>query len=235
MTLRFIPQYGRKSSGYTRRVPDQERGRGMRADARLNRERIVAAARELVAEHGPDTTTEAVARRARVGIGTVYRHFPDRAALVRALALDSFQRVVDLARTAEDEEPTAWAALSRFVLDAADELRLATWLSIWFASTWDELRADPENRRLRRLFLAILDRVVRRAQHEGALRADVAVDDVALLLAALLRPIPGIPPAEAQRSARRHLVLALDGLRAGGPASPLPEQGVRIARTRGDD
>ena len=50
MTLRFIPQYGRKSSGYTRRVPDQERGRGMRADARLNRERIVAAARELVAE-----------------------------------------------------------------------------------------------------------------------------------------------------------------------------------------
>src|SRR5690606_12376271 len=199
MILRFIPQYGRKSSGYTRRVPDQERGRGMRADARLNRERIVAAARELVAEHVTDITTEAVARRARVGIGTVYRHFPDRAALVRALALDSFQRGVDLARTAEDVEPTAWAALSRFVLDAADELRLATWQSIWFASTCDELRADPENRRLRRLFLAILDRVVRRAQHVGALRADVAVDDVALLLAALLRPIPGIPPAEAQR------------------------------------
>lgn len=201
----------------------------MRADARLNRERIVAAARELIAEHGPDTATEEVARRAQVGVGTVYRHFPDRAALVRALALDSFQRVVDLARTTEDEEPTAWAALSRFVLDAADELRLATWLSIWFASTWADLRADPENRRLRHLLMTILDRVVRRAQHEGALREDVDVNDVALLLAALLRPIPGIPPAETQRSVRRYLVLALDGLRADGPASPLPEQGVRIA------
>ncbi|MGI5472586.1 TetR/AcrR family transcriptional regulator [Streptomyces sp. CA-132043] len=118
-------------------------GRELRADARLNREQIIAAARDLLAERGPDVPAEEVARRAGVGTGTLYRRFPDRQALMRAVAFDGFHRVVAIARTAEDEEPDAWRALSRFVHQAGTELRLATWLSVWFATTWAELQEDP--------------------------------------------------------------------------------------------
>lgn len=198
----------------------------MRADARRNRDRIVACARELIAERGAEVPTEEVARRAAVGVGTVYRHFPDRSALVRAVALDSFHRAVEIARAAEDEEADAWCALSRFLQRAAGELRLATWLSIWFASTWAALRDDPEDQQLRRQFGAILDRLVRRAQADGHLRDDVDVADVAYAVAGLLRPIPGVPKESAQWTADRNLVLLLDGLRADSENSALPPRGV---------
>ncbi|WP_026119075.1 TetR/AcrR family transcriptional regulator [Nocardiopsis ganjiahuensis] len=203
--------------------------RGMRADARLNRRRIVEAARDLIAERGAEVPTEEVARRAGVGVGTVYRHFPDRSALIRGVALDSFERVVEIARAAEDEEADAWSGLSRFVRRAATELRLATWLSIWFAGTWAELREDPENQRLRRVLMRVLDRIVRRAQEEGDLRPDIDAADLVMVLAALLRPVPGLPVELARQSTDRHLVLMLDGLRAGARNSGLPEQGVTLS------
>lgn len=196
--------------------------REMRADARLNRAQIVTAARELIAAHGPDASTEEIARRAEVGVATVYRHFPDRPALVRAVALESFQHVVELARAAEDDEPSAWRALTRLLHDAVTELRLATWLSIWFASTWDDLRRDPENQRLRRVLINILDRLVRAAQSDDALRPDVGAVDLVLMLATVLRPIPGVPNELTQRGAARHLDILLDGLRAEHAVSALP-------------
>lgn len=200
----------------------------MRSDGRHNRDRIVAAARELIAEQGPDVVTEQVARRAAVGIATVYRHFPDRPSLVRGVALDCFERVVEIARAAEDEEGDAWHALSRFIHQAAVELRLATWISIWFASAWTDLRNDPQNQRLRRVLMSILDRLVRTAQDDGALRPDVGAVDLAMMLALLLRPIPGLPAELAQQSVERHLALMIDGLRPGAETR-LPGRGSTLA------
>ncbi|GGS25704.1 TetR family transcriptional regulator [Streptomyces rubiginosohelvolus] len=204
-------------------------GRDLRADARLNREQIIAAARELFAERGPDVSTEEVARRACVSTGTLYRRFPDRQALISAVALDGFHRVVAIARTAEDEEANAWQALTRFVHQARTELRLATWLSVWFASTWAELQEDPENQRLRHILLKILNRLVRSAQSDGDMRPDVGTGDLALLIALLLRPIPGLHTELSQRSADRALDLMLDSLRARDDNQQLPHQRITTA------
>ncbi|TXS49111.1 TetR/AcrR family transcriptional regulator [Streptomyces sp. t39] len=204
-------------------------GRDLRADARLNRAQIIEAARALFAERGPDVPTEEVARRACVGTGTLYRRFPDRQALISAVALDGFHRVVAIARTAEDEEPDAWRALTRFAHQAGTELRLATWLSVWFASTWADLQRDPENRRLREILLKILDRLVRRAQSDGDMRRDVDTGDLALLIALLLRPIPGLRAELTQRSADRSLALMFDSLRARDDAQQLPDRGITTA------
>ncbi|MFJ3586201.1 TetR/AcrR family transcriptional regulator [Streptomyces sp. NPDC090127] len=204
-------------------------GRALRADALLNREQIIEAARALIAERGPDVPAEEVARRAGVGTGTLYRRFPDRQALLAAVALDGFHRVVALARTAEDEEPDAWRALARFVRQATAELRQATWLSVWFASAWAELRQDPENLRLRRILLKILDRLVRGAQSDGDMRRDVDAGDLALMIAVVLRPIPGLPEELARRTVDRGMALLLESLRHRDDAQPLPADPVTLA------
>ena len=85
----------------------------LRADARLNRERILAAARDSFVERGADVPLEEIAARAGVGIATLYRRFPDRAALQRAVALDVLTRVGQEARAAIEEEPDAFSALDR--------------------------------------------------------------------------------------------------------------------------
>jgi AcrR family transcriptional regulator len=203
-------------------VENEHPVRALRADARHNRERIIEAARAVIAERGAEVPMEEVARRAGVGVATLYRRFPDRAALVRGVALDGFDRVVAIARDAEDEEPDAWRALSRFVRRAAVELRLATWLSIWFTGTWERLHAEPEEQRLRRILLKTLGRLVRQAQADGDLRHDVDAGDLTVMMALLLRPLPGLRADLTQRSVDRYLTLMLDGLRAGPANQRLP-------------
>src|SRR6201998_857578 len=81
-----------------------------RADARRNHERVLAAAREAFAEGGESTALEEIARRAGVGIGTVYRHFPTRQALLEALYVSELEEVCRSAAELEDADP--WKALS---------------------------------------------------------------------------------------------------------------------------
>ena len=78
--------------------------RPLRADARRNRERVLTAAAVVFSEHGHEAQMDDVARRAGVGVGTVYRHFPTKEALMEALALDHFERVLAAARKALDRE-----------------------------------------------------------------------------------------------------------------------------------
>ena len=83
--------------------------RPKRADAQRNREKVLIAAREAFAERGVSTSLEEIARRAGVGIGTLYRHFPTRQALLEAVYVDEVQ---DLCRSAADFEDLApWNAL----------------------------------------------------------------------------------------------------------------------------
>src|ERR1700754_5269914 len=84
----------------------------LRADARRNRERVLTAARTVFAEHGREAQMDDVARRAGVGVGTVYRHFPTKEALVNALAVDLFGQLISAAREAYTlEDP--WEAFTQ--------------------------------------------------------------------------------------------------------------------------
>src|SRR5216683_2549991 len=84
---------------------------GLRADARRNRRQALAAAAQVFVEQGADAPLDDIARRAGVGIATLYRRFPDREALVRAVAVDVLARTAHEARQALAEEPDAFAAL----------------------------------------------------------------------------------------------------------------------------
>src|SRR5437588_9177263 len=92
----------------------------LRADARRNRDQVLAAARDVFVEQGPDAALDEVARRAGVGIATLYRRFPAREALMRAVALDVLARTAAAAQQAEAEEPDAFEALARYMHRALD-------------------------------------------------------------------------------------------------------------------
>ncbi len=82
-----------------------------RADARRNHDKILAAARESFAEGGESTSLEEIARRAGVGIGTLYRHFPTRQALLEALYMEEVEEVCRSAAELEDSD--TWEALNQ--------------------------------------------------------------------------------------------------------------------------
>jgi AcrR family transcriptional regulator len=194
----------------------------LRADARRNRDQILAAAKAMFARQGPDAPMEEIAREAGVGVGTLYRRFPDRQALIRAVAQDSFAVMLDEARAAVAAEPTAWNALVRIVRQSR-ELELSVRLAILSPPAASIIREDPLTRRFRRELLETVDGVVRAAQAEGDLRPDVSTGDVTALLSLLLSRLPMLPAGSAWLVSERALALMLDGLRA-QPGTELPGQ-----------
>lgn len=191
----------------------------LRADARRNRDQIIAAAKVMFAEENLEVPMEEIARRAGVGVGTLYRRFPDRDALIRAVAQDTFAQVLAEAEAAAVEEPTAWGALVR-LLSRSRALRLSVQLALLSPQAWDTIRNDPETHRFRDAIMEVLDRIVRAAQEEGTLRRDVGAGDVAVLVSLLLKRVRA-PKDTIDMTTDRVLALMLDGLRA-QPGSPLP-------------
>lgn len=198
----------------------------MRADATRNRERIVAAAREAFVLHGADAPLDEIARRAGVGNATLYRHFPDRDALVRDVALAVMDRVADRARAALDESEGGddpFEALRRFVLGAVEE-RIGALCSM-LSDRFD--RDEPRLLAARQRLEGLLEELFDRARRAGRLRPDAAVGDLLMALGQLTRPLPGTGCAQVERFLVRHLQIFLDGLRA--PArSELPGQAVTL-------
>jgi AcrR family transcriptional regulator len=178
----------------------------MRADARRNRDRILAAAAEAFSTYGSDAQMDDVARAAGVGVGTVYRHFPTKEALVSELVRRKFARFIANAHAALDE-PDPWEAFAGLLRANAEimakdaavrEMLLRTPNSLTFAAVErDELRG-------------LGDRIVRRAQEAGALRPDFAVDDIPMLMCGVSSTMAAGPGFDW----RRHLEMLLDGLRA---------------------
>jgi AcrR family transcriptional regulator len=192
----------------------------MRADARRNRDRLLAAARDVFVEHGAGAPLEDVARRAGVGIATLYRRFPDRRSLLREVALDVLHRSADEAASALAEEPDAFAALARYMHRALD-LRIAAVMPVLVGRL--QMNVDEELLAARARSVDPIDRIIAGARAQGSLRPDVANGDVGLLLVRLARPLPGPFPSELDNElAHRHLEVLLDGLRsAARPAASL--------------
>lgn len=205
----------------------QRRAARPRADALRNRERIVAAAREMFVEFGPDVPLDEIARRAGVGNATLYRHFPDRTELIHHVVVSVMSRTTDQAEAAIAEEADAFDALRRFVHAAADERigALCPMLSGGFDRDHPDLLAERE-----RLEGAV-DRLMVLARQAGRLRDDVAVGDLLVALSQLTRPLPGSACGNFDQFVHRHLQLFLDGLEAPArsvlPGSPATLEDLR--------
>lgn len=196
----------------------QEAGvRPLRADAKRNRARVLEAARVCLATDGHDAQIDDIARKAGVGVGTVYRHFPTKDALLEALATDHFHRLADSARTAL-EHPDPWEGLSGFFSRAAEWQANDRALAALMAAEPDVVRRAAMDRA--DLHEAVA-KLVERAQAAGRLRADIVSDDVPMLLCGIGRATR-VGSAGPTMSWRRYLAIMLDGLRAPG-SSNLPD------------
>jgi AcrR family transcriptional regulator len=182
--------------------------RPRRADALRNYEKLVAAAREAFTEADRSASLEDIARRAGVGIGTLYRHFPTRTDLVQAVYVGEVETLSrsagELAHLEPWEALTSW--LGRFVGYVATKQALADEL---FAA------ADADRQAVfagcRAMLNAAGEPLLRRAQDAGVVRPDVTIEEVVRLVAGIAK-IPADDSADVQRV----LAVALDGLRYRG-------------------
>ena len=184
----------------------EDRERPQRADARRNRERILAAAKTIFAEHGIGAQMDDVARAAGVGGGTVYRHFPTKDALMERLVAQHFEAIIEIEREALtiDDPWEAFATMIRSgaaLMEADTHMRQA--MLRFPDSAWEHAR--PENETVDELG----DRLIRRAQVAGALREDFSVADMPMVMGGLCASI-GVPGADPQRL----VDILLAGLRA---------------------
>ncbi|MFC9221483.1 TetR/AcrR family transcriptional regulator [Streptomyces hygroscopicus] len=213
----------------------------LRVDAQRNLEHVLRAAREVFGELGYGAPMEDVARRARVGVGTVYRRFPSKDVLVRRIAEEETARLTDQARAALGQENEPWSALARFLrtsvasgagrllppqvlrvgVDVETEIRLPQQRPAALAAP-----AQPELRLVERptatenepddagaaALLEVVGQLVERARAAGELRPDVTVADVLLVIATAA---PSLPDAAQQAAASSRLLdILLDGLRS---------------------
>lgn len=182
--------------------------RRTRADALRNREQILRAAVDLIIEQGPTAPMELIARRAGVGIATLYRHFPDRTVLLRQVALDTLRQCTIEATAALAEEPDAFQGLSRYMHDSID-LRIGAVMPLLV----DRIDMDDELQAARAETREAVDALVGAAHREGSLRPDVTSGDIGLLIIRLTPPLPGaMDPERNHQLSHRHLELLLDGL-----------------------
>jgi len=191
----------------------------LRRDAERNRQRILAAAAEVFTERGLEASLDDVARHAGVGVGTVYRRFPDKASLADALFDERIDALAEMAEKAQ-AEPDAWAALVWFLEHSAEMLASDRGLRqiLMFAAQGHD-RVTYARDRMR----PAVDRLVKRAQADGLVRADLAATDIPIIefmLGAVAEYARQVRPT----LWRRYLVLMLDALRpARASGTPLPE------------
>ncbi|MFF0342862.1 TetR/AcrR family transcriptional regulator [Kribbella sp. NPDC004875] len=177
----------------------------LRADARRNRQAVLDAARELFTERGDGVQIDEIAERARVGVGTLYRHFSDKQSLLAAIVASRFAAMTAVARAAEqlDDPGEAFRALLMGYLESAEgdaAFRFA--LLGPQEPDWHEINAEKQQ------FAEIVERIIRRAADAGHLRHDVTGNDFVLLTRGAMANMTG------ERDWRRHVALLLDGIRA---------------------
>jgi len=213
---------GTISSGMSEAPTEARRvTRQPRSDAAANRERILAAATIAVRREGERVPMATIAEEAGVGIGTLYRHYPTRPALLAALTLRSFQLVLEHARAAALSDEPAPAALEQFferTIVARNELILPL--------HGGPVIHDQTIVALRTEIRQVLEQVLARGRRERTIRPDATPIDIIITGAMLAQPLPN--SADWDRLARRQARIFIAGLAATDP--PLP--GPRPARAR---
>jgi AcrR family transcriptional regulator len=178
--------------------------RPKRADARRNYEKLLTAAREAFAEGGEATSLESIAERAGVGIGTLYRNFPNRQALVEALYVDEVEEVCRTAAELESADP--WEALNSWLQRVVSYVATKQAL---IAELVNYLDTDAELYQACRTYLySAGEPLLLRAQEAGVVRPDVAIGEVIQLVVGIAK-VPSADPAQTEHVLR----VALDGLR----------------------
>jgi AcrR family transcriptional regulator len=182
----------------------QPPARPKRADAQRNYEKVLTAAREAFAEGGESTALEEIARRAGVGIGTLYRNFPNRQALLEALYIEEVEQVRRTAVQLDGADP--WEALNtwleRLLAYVGTKRALAAELSNYLA---------PDATLFQTARASLFDSgepLLRRAQEAGVVRPDVAIADVIQMVIGIAK-MPSSTPEQTAHIVR----IAVDGLR----------------------
>ena len=185
--------------------------RPQRADARRNRERILAAAKKVFAEIGVDAHMDVVARRAGVGVGTLYRHFPTKGDLLGELVAEQFAAFREQARESLASVDDPWEALAGTLRANA---RIASEnLAVQNALTGSEVNWDRVHP-VRDELLAVTAELIARAHAAGAVRDDLEVSDIPTVMCGLCSTMGATRADGAPHDWRRHLEILLDGLRA---------------------
>jgi len=177
----------------------------LRADARRNLDRILAAAADAFAELGPDVSIDEIARRAGVGHGTVFRRFPTKDGLRAAVLRLRLEEILARANELLDE-PDAGEALEEFVWVAAESCHRDRYL---FEGVEKCVFEDVST--LKEELHGVGDRLIRRARRAGAIRRGVDSRDVGALVGAAIQ---AAMHAERDEDWRRYVQVVLDGLRA---------------------
>ena len=188
-------------------------GRPLRADARRNRLKVIGAAQVVFSEHGPDARMEEVAEKAGVAVGTLYRHFPNKEALLGALIADRLGHVIEVARDVLNRDVEPWEAFSRVMrrlTGIAHEDRA-------FAHVVPLLGDEGELGEAKRTVGALLEELVHKAQEAGKMRPDVGAEDLPPLFMGM---VLATPPGFSSARQERYVQIILDGLRYQGAHEP---------------
>jgi AcrR family transcriptional regulator len=182
--------------------------RPLRRDAEVNLHRILSAARDSFAEHGYEASMEDIAVRADVGVGTLYRRFPNKADLLNAVVEAAQERICQIAE-AVLADVIAEEGVFEFVR------RCIAVPSCWRAT----ISAPPWKTTGTGLGLTgpLLEEILDRSQHAGSVRSDIEVADIVVLLMAV-RSIADLCDTKSSKPSLRFLELLLDGLRPGHAA-----------------
>ena len=198
--------------------------RALRSDAAANRERVLAAAAVAFKRDGERVPMATIAEEAGVGIGTLYRRYPTRAALLAALSQRSWDLVLDHARTAADAEGPALDAIARFLaqtIAARDDLILPL--------HGGPVSLDARTLGLRAEIRELLEEVLARGRRDGSIRADATASDIIITGAMLAQPLAHV--ADWDRLARRQAEIYLAGLAATSSSSRPRRRTSRAARS----
>ena len=184
--------------------------RALRADARRNRQAVIAAAKKLFADQGLDAHMPDVAKAAKVGVGTVYRHFPTKDDLIAALVAERFRRLAEKARECL-EMRDEWEGLADFIRFSAQIQADDRGLCEVMGSRPEVMDAAARAAGLRDL----CERLVEQAQRSGELRRDLTWEDIPMIACGLGR-ITQATAGPATGRWPRLVEIILDGLRAPG-------------------
>jgi AcrR family transcriptional regulator len=191
-----------------RNVKNKDAPNAMRADAQKNRQRLIEVTIELILEVGGEPARDAIAERAGVGIGTLYRHFPDQQSLLHAVARYVLEKSISAGETLVESVPDGVDALRQYMHVALDNgIGVVNMIHpLLEKRDWPDLRTRAGT---------LMKSIVRRAVKDGPLRSDLSERDVVFALIRFARPLAiGLPLSEERALAHRHLDFYIDGLRA---------------------